>query len=190
MLILFTILAAFSALVVLALFAKRRKAHLLEQNNPKNLPAENYRPLFAPTDEEIRAFEREEKEKLLVEEREKARRLAEEEKEKIYELEKNWRVSPDKKRTVEMLFVAAEIGDAKMFGEISLNVIKLWREDKVENLPAKDLADLLDSHFRLLPQQERTSGVIFRLKEEIENLRSRSEAQPDERKKTSDFSSK
>lgn len=177
MLILFTILAAFSALLVLALFAKRRKAHLLETNNPKNLPAENFRPLFTPTDEEIRAFEREEREKLIENECKEARRLAEEKREKIYELEKVWRASPGKKRTIELLLAAVENGDAETFSRIAESVIKIWREDKIENLSARDLADLLDSHFRLLPQQERTSGAIFRLKEEIEILRSKSEAQ-------------
>lgn len=177
MLILFIILAAFSAVITLALFAKRRKAHLLEQNNPKNLNAESFRPLFAPTDEELRMFEREEKEKLLAEEREKARRLAEEKIEEVYELEKNWRVSPDKKATAKLLFAASELGNAKIYGEIAESVIKVWREDKLGNLSARDLAELLDSHFRILPQQERTSGAIFWLREEIENLHSKSEAQ-------------
>jgi hypothetical protein len=34
----------------------------------------------------------------------------------------------------------------------------------------------LDSHLRILPQQERLSGAIFWLKQEIENLRRKSEA--------------
>lgn len=177
MLILFIVLTAISALVVLALFAKRRKAHLLEENNPKNLNAENFRPLFAPTDEDIRAFEREEREKLLAKEREEARRLTEEKIEKVYELEKNWRTSPDKKATAKLLFSASELGNAKIYGEIAESVIKIWREDKLGNLSAQDLAELLDSHFRILPQQERTSGAIFWLREEIEKLRSKSEAQ-------------
>jgi len=177
MLILFIILAAFSAVIPLALFAKRRKAHLLERNNPKNLNAETFRPLFAPTDEDIRAFKREENEKLLAEEREETRRLAEEKIEKVYEQEKNWRVSPDKKATAGLLFAASELGNAKIYGEIAENVIKIWREDKIENLSARDLAELLDSHFRILPQQERTSGALFWLREEVKNLRSKSEAQ-------------
>lgn len=177
MLILFIFLTAVSTLFVLALFAKRRKAHLLEENKPKNLNAENFRPLFAPTDEDIRAFEREEKEKLLAKEREEMRRLTEEKIEKVYEVEKSWRASPDKKATAKLLFSASEPGNAKIYGEIAESVIKIWREDKIENLSARDLADLLDSHFRILPQQERTSGAIFWLREEIEKLRSKSEAQ-------------
>ena len=177
MLILFIILAAFSAVITLALFAKRRKAYLLEQNNPKNLPAENFRPLFAPTDEDIRAFELAENEKLLAKEREEIKRLAEEKIEKVYEMEKNWRRSPDRKATAKLLFSVSELSNAKIYGEIAESVIKVWREDKIGNLSARDLADLLDSHFRILPQQERTSGAIFWLREEIEKLRSKSEAQ-------------
>jgi len=67
--------------------------------------------------------------------------------------------------------LASESENAKIFSEISENVIKLWRENRIENLEARDLADLLDSHFRTLPQQERTSGELFWLREEIENLR-------------------
>lgn len=177
MLILFTFLAAFSAVVILALFAKRRKVHLLRQNNPKNPNAENFRPLFAPTDNEISAFEREEKEKLLAKERETARRLAEEKQEKVYELEKKWLASPDKKTLGELLLAASETGSAKLFSKIAENVIKIWREDKIKNLSARNLAELLDSHLRIIPQQERTSGAAFWLREEIKTLRLKSEAQ-------------
>lgn len=176
MLILFTILAVFSAVITLALFAKRRNAHLLEQNDSKQLNAESFRPLFAPTDEEMLAFEREEKEKLLAKERQTARRLAEEKQEKVYELGKKWLASPDKKTLGELLFAASETGSAKLYSEIAESVIKIWREDKIKNLSARNLAELLDSHLRIIPQQERTSGVVFWLREEIENLRSNLEA--------------
>ena len=95
--------------------------------------------------------------------------------EKVSEFEKNWRVLPDRKKTIELLFLASQSENAKTFSEISENVIKLWRENRIKNLSASDLADLLDSHFRTLPQQERTSGIGFWLKEEVKNLRSESE---------------
>ena len=175
MLILFTIFVVFAAILVAALSAARRKAHLIEQNNNKQLHAENFRPLFAPTDEDIRAFERAEKEKLFAKERENERRLFAEKIESVHELEKVWRISPDKKSTVKLLVMAAETEDVKTFSETAENVIQLLREGRIEGLKSNDLADLLDSHFRTLPQQERTSGVGFWLKEEIENLRSKSE---------------
>jgi len=157
---------------MLAISAKRRKSLPLEKNPSKNFEAENFRPLFQPTKEDIRAFEREEKSNLEAEKAEKARRILIEKAEKLSEFEKMWRVLPDRKKTIELLFLASESKNAKTFSEISENIIKLWRENRIENLTALDLADLLDSHFRTLPQQERTSGVGFWLKEEIESLRS------------------
>ena len=171
MLILFTILVVLSAVATLAIFAKRRNSNLLEQNPPKNLSAPNYRPLFQPTEDELRAFEREEKAQVQAKKAEEARRILVEKAEKVSEFAKAWCLSPDRKGTIELLFLAAESESAKTFSEIAENVIKLWRENRIENLTARDLADLLDSHFRILPQQERTSGTLFWLREEIENLR-------------------
>ena len=175
MLILFTIFAVFSVILIAALSAARRKSHLIEQNDSKQLHAENFRPLFAPTDEDIRAFENAEKEKLLAKERENTRRLFAEKIESVHEFEKTWRVSPDKKNTIKLLVMAAETEDVQTFSETAENVIQLWREKRIESLKSEDLADLLDSHFRTLPQQERTSGIGFWLKEEVKNLRSESE---------------
>ncbi len=173
MLILFTILVVLSAVALLVtISAKRRNSLLLEQNPPKNFEAENFRPLFQPTEAELRAFEREEKARIETEKAKEARLIFEEKAEKVSEFEKVWSAAPDRKRTIEFLFLSAESENAKIFSETSENVIKLWRENRIENLTARDLADLLDSHFRLLPQQERTSGVIFWLKKEIERLRS------------------
>lgn len=157
---------------MLAIIAKRRNSNLLEQNPPKNLSAENFRPLFQPTQDELRAFEREENAQMEAKKAEEARRILARKAEKLSELEKIWRVLPDKKKTIELLFLASQSENAKTFSKISENVIKLWRENRIENLTARDLADLLDSHFRTLPQQERTSGNGFWLKEEIEGLRS------------------
>ena len=173
MLYLFTILVVLSAVAALAIFAKRRNSNLLEQNPPKNFAAPNYRPLFAPTEDELRAAAREEKAQAEAKKADEARRILVEKAEKLSELEKVWATAPDRKRTIELLFLASESENAKTFSDISQNVIKLWRENRIENLTAQDLADLLDSHFRILPQQERTSGALFWLKEEIERLRSK-----------------
>ena len=171
MLIFYTILVVLSAVAMLAILAKRRNSKLLEQNPTKNFEAENFRPLFAPTDDELRAFEREEKAKIEAKKLDEARRILVEKAEKVTEFAREWRLAPDRKRTIELLFLAAESESAGIFSEISENVIELWRENRIENLTARDLADLLDSHFRILPQQERTSGTAFWLREEIERLR-------------------
>jgi hypothetical protein len=175
MLILFTILVVLSAVALLAISVRRRNSNLLEENPPKNLSAASFRPLFQPTEDDIRAFEREEKAQIEAKKAEDARRILEEKFEKVREFEKVWRGSPDKKKTIELLFLASQTESAKIFSEISENIIKLRRENRIESLKTNDLAELLDSHFRTLPQQERTSGVGFWLKEEIENLRAKSE---------------
>jgi hypothetical protein len=175
MLILFTILVVLAAVALFAISGKRRNSNLLEENPPKNLSAASFRPLFQPTEDDLRAFELEEKLQAEAKKAEDARRILEEKFEKVREFERVWRGSPDRKKTIELLFLTAQTENAKIFSEISGNIIKLWRENRIENLNLKDLADLLDSHFRTLPQQERTSGVGFWLKEEIENLRAKSE---------------
>jgi len=172
MLILFTILVVISAVALLAISAKRRNSFPLEQNPPKNFEAENFRPLFQPSEDELRAFEREEKSNIEAKKAEEERRVLIEKSDKAFEFEKVWRKLPDRKKTIELLFLACESESSKTFSEISENIIKLWRENRIENLTAQNLAELLDSHFRTLPQQERTSGALFWLKEEIKNLRS------------------
>ena len=171
MLILYTILVVLSAVALLAIYTKRRNSNLLEQNPPKNFEAANFRPLFQPTEDDLRAAEREEKALAEAKKADEARRILEEKAEKASEFEKEWELAPDRKRTIELLFLASESENAEIFSEISENVIKLWRENRIENLTAQDLADLLDSHFRILPQQERTFGAAFWLKEEIQRLR-------------------
>ncbi len=157
-------------------YLKRRPRQLQSpQINRQFDEPPQYRSLFEPTDAEIRAFEREEQERLKVAESEKARQTTIEKKETVLAFQNEWTLSPDKRKTVELLRLATLCENAEIFFQISQNVIKLWRENKIENFSAQDLADLLDSHFRTLPQQERTSGVGFRLKQEIAELRRKSE---------------
>jgi hypothetical protein len=186
MLFLLTILVILSAVAVLAIFVKRLNSNLIEQNPPKTLSAETFRPLFQPTDEEIRAFERDEETKIEAKKAEEKRRVLAEKSEELTKFENAWRISPDRTTTASLLFMASQSESSKTFSEISENVIKVWQEQGIRNLSARDLAELLDSHFRTLPQQERTSGAIFCLKAEIENLLSQSEVKPDEPKKSSE----
>jgi hypothetical protein len=164
-----------SAVVGFSVYLKRRAKSLKSDNQTQFAELPPNRSLFAPTDEEIRLFNRKEDAEIQAKEREEARRLASEKIKKVHDCEKDWRVSPDKRKTIELLRLASELENAKTFSEIAESVIKIWREKQIENLTADDLADLLDSHLRTLPQQERTSGAIFWLKQEITNLRSESE---------------
>ncbi|HEY8561771.1 MAG TPA: hypothetical protein VIL74_15450 [Pyrinomonadaceae bacterium] len=171
MLILFTILVVLSAVAALAISFKRRSSNFPEQNPPKNFEAESFRPLFEPTEDELRAFAREENALREAKMADEARRVLVEKSEIVSEFERTWQSAPDRKGAIELLFLASASESAQTFGKAAEKVINLWRENRIENLTARDLADLLDSHFRILPQQERTSGALFWLKEEIQALR-------------------
>ena len=136
-----------------------------------------YRPLFAPGEDEIRALERAGKEAEKEQARETGRQSAQteaaEKARAAQDFLAEWRKAPDKKRAGRLLLIAAQSERAEIFSEISKNVIQVWHENKIAGLKAADLADLLDSHFRILPQQELVSGALFWLKQEIATLRSR-----------------
>ena len=135
----------------------------------------NFRPLFAPSEEDIRALERAEneaeKEHARENEREAGRQALLEKSALAKEFRSIWLNAPDRRGTAELLRLASMGENAETFSEISENVIKVWQDEKITGLTAADLADLLDSHFRLLPQQEMASGALFWLKQEIAALR-------------------
>ena len=81
-----------------------------------------------------------------------------------------WRTSPTRQNTADLLKEAAEIGDAYLFSEVSEEIIKVFNEQGVGGLSPGELAALIDSHCRLLPQAERSSGALFWLKEETARL--------------------
>lgn len=169
MLVLLTILVVLSAVVTITVLLKNRQNPSLD--NPKEFELPPYRPLFAPDEEEIRAFEREEKVLQTAKIRENERRLAEEKIETVRKFQSEWQAAPDKRKTIELLRLAAQSENGQVFADISAEIIRFSNEDRVKNLSKKDLADLLDSHLRTIPQQERTSGALFWLKEEIAKLR-------------------
>ncbi|HEV7643418.1 MAG TPA: hypothetical protein VGO50_05680 [Pyrinomonadaceae bacterium] len=138
-----------------------------------------YRPLFAPSESDLLASERAEEkakqeraqeEKRLAAEKESAAKMAD-----TGELFTQWAKAPDTKRLGELLAAAAGTESAEFFSEISKNVIQIWHNKKIAGLTAADLAALLDSHLRLLPQQEMASGALFWLKEDIAALRNETE---------------
>lgn len=144
-----------------------RNARTVQPNDERRFDSSNLRPLFQPTDEEIRAFEIAEENRR---EAEVNRREKLELEQLLHEKEDAFRAYPTNPNAAELLRVAAQGSDADTFCRAAGIVTRLWREDQT-SLTAQDLAELLDSHFRLLPQQERTSGAIFELRNEIEELR-------------------
>lgn len=177
-LIFFISIIAVGALSVLgfALYLKRRKKSL-ETTNPKQFDEPpQYRSLFAPTDEETRAFEREEKAKIEAERQASEQKAALEQAENVRRHEEIWRSEPTTQNAAELFRLAVESGSAEIFSQTAENVIQVWRNGQAGDLSKENLADLLDSHLRTLPQQERLSGAIFWIKREIENLRRESES--------------
>lgn len=144
-----------------------RNARTVQPNDERRFDSSNLRPLFQPTDEELRDQAADEKKQL-----EELRNLREtwEFEQLLLENETKFRADATNQSAAELLRVAAQGSDAVTFCRAADIVVRLWREGET-SLTAQDLAELLDSHFRLLPQQERTSGGIFRLRTEIEELR-------------------
>ena len=171
MLILLTIFAALLAISILV-FAKRRSTQLLEEKPPQHeLSASEFRPLFEPGPEELRAATREEQEAEAAADLEKEKQSREQKHAEFKEFRKAWRAVPSRKNTVELLYLASQGESGNIYAETANEVIKTWKNGQIEDLSADDLSQLLESHFWLLPAGERTTGVKFSLLEEIAGLR-------------------
>jgi len=175
MLIILTIFAVLLATAIV-IFAKRRSAYLLEENKPKILlPVSEFRPLFEPGPEELRAAEREEKAKIASEQSEESKREHQQRLAGLDEFRKSWRAEPSRKNTIELLYLASQCESGKIYRETAHEAAKLWKNGQIRGLSADDLSQLLESHLWLLPAGERTSGVSFSIQHEIADLRAGSE---------------
>jgi hypothetical protein len=176
MLILFTILVVLSAVITISVLLKTQtNRKTLSSENPREIEPPHFRSLFEPDAEEIRALELEEKAKVAAQKNEETRQISAQKQEKVRQFQQIWLSAPDKKNTIELIYLAARSESGKIFSEISESVVKLWQEKKIEDFSGDDLAQILESHFWLLPNEERTSGVSFWLKQEIAGLRQSSE---------------
>lgn len=172
MLFLFTTLFLVLAGISLAILLKKlSKQKLLIEDRPVSMAAQTYRPLFAPTDDDLKRAAAEEYERL-------AANWAEEERlnlgQKLDELEEfctSWSRSPDRVATVELLHRASQTGKGNAYLKVCEQVLRVWREGRLTAIAADDLAQMLESHLWLLPVDERTPGITFRLKDDIADLR-------------------
>jgi hypothetical protein len=172
------ITASISAVVLFSIYLKRKNKSLADaETNQKQFDnAPPYRSLFAPDETELRAAEREAQMRVEAERKEAEEKSAFEKIQAAQEFQRAWRDEPNRQNTVKLLRLASETEDAEIFSQTAQNMIKNWNHEQAGGLSKTDLADLLDSHLRTLPQQERFSGAIFWLKQEIENLRGKSES--------------
>jgi hypothetical protein len=171
MLILFTILVVFSAVVTIWIFLKTRENRDYLTSNPPKEIEPHLRSLFEPGEEEIRSREREEKAKTEAQKAVEMRRILDGKAKKLNEFKEFWKTSPNRQTTVRLLSLAAQTESGKVFSETAENVLQQWQAKRIEDLSAEQLAQILDSHFWLLPNEERTPGVSFWLKQEIASLR-------------------
>lgn len=172
MLLFFVIFLVLAAVALIGFIVRREVAKsLLENPSPRELPQPQYRPLFQPDEEDLREMERMEAEKLAEIERQENLKQAEEKLAKFGELRQTWAQSPNRGSTIELLVQASQISDGKVYLETCEGILASWCAGDIGELSSDDLAQLLESHFWLLPDSERTPGVSFRLKEEIAGLR-------------------
>ena len=175
MLVIFTVVLLIAAAIII--FVRRQtRSPLLEDQTPKYLNGENLRPLFAPDDEELRALEREERKMLEardveLRENERQKRLA-----SFEEFRQTWRELPSRANTVELLFRASELER----GDVYLDTIDELLHKRSDVFNDDEIAELIESHFWLLPQSERTPGVTFTINRELAALRDRAQTISDE----------
>jgi hypothetical protein len=171
MLLLIAVLAVLFTAVVAILIVRRQDQNLFKENPTQFIDGESLRPLFAPTDEEIRAFENEERARLEAEAENERAAVEARQDAAVAEAIELWRRSPDRSSTTSLLVAAARSESSNVFSRIASEILQVFNEQGIAGISHGDLAALLDSHFRLLPQQERSAGVVFGIKQEIAELR-------------------
>lgn len=172
MLLIFTTFLLLLVGISLALLVKRLvSSKRLEENQPSLPAAENYRPLFEPTDEDLRQFDAKEHARIRAKTAEDERLISQERRVNLEKLRQTWRESPNKAATIDLLYRASQTENGEAYLETADIVLEAWQNGELSDLPGDDLAHLLDSHFWLLPTHERTPGVSFRIQQEIADLR-------------------
>ena len=163
--------------VAVAFIAKRQVQQALSENQtPKYIDGENLRPLFAPDEEDLRAQSRAEEESANEQAAEQAREAEEKRLASFEEFRQTWRESPDRAGTIELLRRGSEIQSGKVFLDTVDEILHM----RIETLTRSELAELIESHFWLLPQSERTPGVSFTINKELSALRAGSKAMSEE----------
>jgi hypothetical protein len=169
MLLLFAVLAVVSAAFLLFQSKKRQHSEIYDRGPLPPDPPLNARPLFMPTEGEIR----------LAADADKARAIARRE----YRAKANaratvddalaaFRAAPSARSAAALLRVTAESGLEGDFSRSAGEILEIFHGSGLGGVDAVGLAALLESHIRLLSNAERSSGELFRLKQEVAKLRS------------------
>jgi len=169
MLFFLTIFVLILAALAFAIVARRsRRERHLPLYDPLNIDVSQFRPLFMPSDEELAAVEREKQDAIDAEQLETERLAREKKLANFAEFRQTWRASDKKENAAGLLARAIEFQN----GEVFLETVKTILDER-QNVDISDeyLAQLIESHFWLLPANERTPGVTFAVNEEIAALR-------------------
>jgi len=81
-----------------------------------------------------------------------------------------WRQARDRKTAIEMLRVASESGREGDLVRAAREIIEFHEASGITGLTNDKLAILVASHIKLLPINERSSGDVFWLKQEVARL--------------------
>ena len=168
MLLIIAVLAFLSAAFLLFRFTRRHNPQLSGHNSLPIGPPLNARPLFAPTDKELKQQADEQKARTIARREYRAKADA---RSAIDKALTAWRTEPNRKHAADLLRVTAEKGLDGDFSRAAEEILRVFRESGIDGLTDSDLAALLDSHVSLLPVSERSSGAIFWLKQEVAKLR-------------------
>jgi hypothetical protein len=171
--IILTLLVLAAAAVV---FIAKRQTSLSEAQAPGNLNRENLRPLFAPDEKELCAAERVRQDGERARAEEEGRLAAERRLANFNEFRHTWRESPARKNTIELLLRASQSESGKVFSDTVDEIL----HTRPVGLSAAEIATLIESHFWLLPQNERTPGVTFTINRDVAALRSGSHTKSEE----------
>lgn len=170
MFLLIAVLAILSAALFAGYLSRRSLRPVATPVLPE--PPINARPLFEPTKRELR------REQQAKEAREIARREVRdtaERRERIDAALAEWRAKHDAASAGDLLQAAVDHGREGDFARAAKEILDVYRESGSPRLTPHDLADLIDSHYRLLSQNDRASGALFWLKQEVAELRTRSQ---------------
>ena len=171
MLFLIAVLALVSAAFLLQLFI-RRQTRSIEGPPVGQLESTGLRPLFEPDPADLK------REAEAAEAREIARREYRASAEKAARVDAalaQWRSARDKRSAMDLLQVTTESGREGDFARAASEIIEFFRASGIAGITSTGLSLLIDSHMRLLPQAERSSGALFWLKQEVARLGSENE---------------
>ena len=170
MLILIAVLALLSAAYLFARYARGQAYPLPRHNAVLSEAPLGARPLFEPSAAELRS------EELQNDARDIARREYSERAEARAAIDRairEWGEGATAGTASRLLEVSAVSGLSGDFARAAEEILKVYRESGINQLDDSDMAELIDSHIRLIPASKRDAGELFWLQQEVARLRSK-----------------